>query len=426
MLKKKRNLFILIAVAAVVGISLAANFRMERKDRVEVTADQVERGTITAKVSGPGRVRAETTVQVSSSVMGRVVKLGVHEGDVIEKGQFLLQLDDVYYRSQVEQAQAQVERAKTQLATAERDLSHVEDQFEQSLVSEKERDDARALAATCREAEGEALAGLRASQDQLDKTVFRSPIRGVVSRLNIEEGENVVTGTMNQPGTVIMTLSDLSTMEVEVEIDETDVVDVTLGQKAEITVDALGDTVLQGTVTEVGNSGITSMAGTQEEVTNFLVKVAVENAHSELKPGMTATVDIVTAVHENVLNVPIQSVVARTPSDLEKEKQGNAKEKKKGESEKPKKKRTDQEKEKEIEGVFVATKDGNAEFVTVTTGIADELSIEVAGALEEGQKVISGPYKVLRTLKNGQALKIKEEEKKKEKEKASSPDEKGD
>jgi HlyD family secretion protein len=427
MLKKKRNLFILIAVAAVVGISLAANFRMERKDRVEVTADQVERGAITAKVSGPGRVRAETTVQVSSSVMGRVVKLGVHEGDVIEKGQFLLQLDDVYYRSQVEQARAQVERAKTQLATAERDLSHVEDQFEQSLVSEKERDDARALAATSREAQSEALAGLRASQDQLDKTVFRSPIRGVVSRLNIEEGENVVTGTMNQAGTVIMTLSDLSTMEVEVEIDETDVVDVTLGQKAEITVDALGDTVLQGTVTEVGNSGIASMAGTQEEVTNFLVKVAVESAHSELKPGMTATVDIVTAVHENVLNVPIQSVVARTPSDLEKEKQGDAK--KKGESEKPKKpkkKRTDQEKEKEIEGVFVSTKDGNAEFVTVTTGIADELSIEVTGTLEEGQKVISGPYKVLRTLKNGQALKIKEEEKKKGTASSSSADEKGD
>jgi HlyD family secretion protein len=424
MLKKKRNLFILIAVAAVIAVSLAANFRMERKDRVEVTADQVERGTITAKVSGPGRVRAETTVQVSSSVMGRVVKLGVHEGDVIEKGQFLLQLDDVYYRSQVEQARAQVERAKTQLATAERDLSHVEDQFERSLVSEKERDDARSLAATYREAAGEALAGLRAAQDQLDKTVFRSPIRGVVSRLNIEEGENVVTGTMNQAGTVIMTLSDLSTMEVEVEIDETDVVDVALGQKAEITVDALGDTVLQGAVTEVGNSGLTSMAGTQEEVTNFLVKVAVEKAHSRLKPGMTATVDIVTAVHESVLNVPIQAVVARTPSDLEKEKKGDAKEEKKTEPEKPKKKRTDQEKEKEIEGVFVATKDGNAEFVAVTTGIADELSIEVAGALEDGQKVISGPYKVLRTLKNGQALKIKEEEKKKEQ--ASSSDEKGD
>ena len=424
MLKKKRNLFILIAVAAVVGISLAANFRMERKDRVEVTADRVERGTITAKVSGPGRVRAETTVQVSSSVMGRVVRLGVHEGDVVEKGQFLLQLDDVYYRSQVEQARAQVERAKTQLATAERDLSHVEDQFERSLVSEKERDDARSLAATYREAAGEALAGLRAAQDQLDKTVFRSPIRGVVSRLNIEEGENVVTGTMNQAGTVIMTLSDLSTMEVEVEIDETDVVDVALGQKAEITVDALGDTVLQGAVTEVGNSGLTSMAGTQEEVTNFLVKVAVAKAHSRLKPGMTATVDIVTAVHENVLNVPIQAVVARTPSDLEKEKKGDAKEEKKTEPEKPKKKRTDQEKEKEIEGVFIAAKDGNAEFVTVTTGIADELSIEVAGALEDGQKVISGPYKVLRTLKNGQALKIKEEEKKKEQ--ASSSDEKGD
>jgi HlyD family secretion protein len=426
MLKKRRNVFILIGVAVIVIVSLAANLRMERKDRVEVTVDQVERGTITAKVSGPGRVRAETTVQVSSSVMGRVVKLGVDEGDVVEKGQFLMKLDDVWYRSQVEQARAQVERAKTQLTTAERDLSHVEEQFAQNLVSEKERDDARSLVATYREAHGEALAGLRAAEDQLGKTVFNSPINGVVSRLNVEEGENVVTGTMNQPGTVVMTLSDLSTMEVEVEIDETDVVDVALGQVAEITVDALGDTVLKGKVTEVGNSGITSMAGTQEEVTNFLVKVAVENAHSELKPGMTATVDIVTAVHEAALNVPIQSVVARTPSDLEEEKKGNAK--KKSESDKPKKKRTEKEKEQEIEGVFVVAGDGSATFVPVTTGIADELSIEVTGQLEDAQKVVSGPYKVLRTLKNGQALKIKEEskEKGKGKTKDTSSEEKGD
>ncbi len=234
----------------------------------------------------------------------------------------------------------------------------------------------------------------------------------MVTRLNVEVGENVVTGTMNQPGTVLMTLSDLEHMEVEVEIDETDIVDVEIGQRAEIDVEALVDTLLPGRVTEVGNSGITSMAGTQEEVTNFLVTVLVDNAHNALRPGMTATVEIITATHEDVLNVPIQSVASRTPSELEEaEKEGeeSGDESDDAKTEEPKKRRSEREEEKEIEGVFVVGEEDEAVWVPVTAGIADELSIEIDGDLEEGQKVVSGPYKVLRTLKNGQALKIEDE-----------------
>ncbi|MCK4916262.1 MAG: efflux RND transporter periplasmic adaptor subunit, partial [Candidatus Eisenbacteria sp.] len=250
----------------------------------------------------------------------------------------------------------------------------------------------------------EAAASLRAALDQLDKTVFHSPIDGIVTRLNVEEGENVVSGLMNQPGTVILTISDLSHMEVEVEIDETDIVDIEMGQFAEIDVEALVDTLLPGRVTEVGNSGLTSMAGTQEEVTNFLVTVLLDETHPGLRPGMTATVEIVTAEHEGVLNVPIQAVASRTESELLEEADDD--------QDKPKRKRSEREEEAEIEGVFIIDDEDQARFVPVETGIADELSIEVTGDLEEGQKVVSGPYKVLRKLKNGEDLKVDEEEEK--------------
>jgi HlyD family secretion protein len=414
MTMKGKKLLIPIGIVAIIVIAVLANKGLDRKDRTEVSVDEVERGTLVAKVSGPGRVRAETTVQISSSLLGRIDELAVDEGDRVTRGQFLLRLDDVWYRSQVEQAVARVERARAELTTAERDLNYAEMEFAKELVSEKERDDFQAMATMYRQAHGEAKAALRAAEDRLEKTVFYSPIDGVVTRLNVEEGENVVTGTMNQPGTVILTISDLAHMEVEIEIDETDIVDVAIDQPAEIEVEALMDTVLAGRVTEVGNSGIASMAGTQEEVTNFIVKVLVDRAHPGLRPGMTATVEIVTATHEGALNVPIQSVASRTPSELEEEDEEGEKDEEDEEKKESKKRRSDREEETEIEGVFIIDENDEALFVPVKTGIADELSIEVEGELEEGQKVVSGPYKVIRTMKNGQALKVEEEESKSE------------
>ena len=405
MLKTRRNILIGVVVVLVVAGAVIGNLGLDRKDRTEVTVDEVERGTLVARVSGPGHVRAETKVQISSTVMGRIIDLAVDEGDVVREGQLLLRLDDIYYRSQVEQARARVSRTKAECATAERNFSNAQVQFELDHISEKERDDYEALAISARQTCAEAEAALGAVADQLDKTTFHSPIDGIVTRLNVEEGENVVTGTMNAPGTVIMTISDLSSMEVEIEIDETDIVDVEIGQHAEIEVEALVDTLLRGTVTEVGNSGITSMAGTQEEVTNFLVTVLVNDTHEALRPGMTATVEIITAEHVDALNVPIQAIVSRTPTELA-EKAGEEEE----EEKKPRKKRSEKEEEEEIEGVFIVDENDQAQFVPVITGIADELSIEVIGDLEEGQKIVSGPYKVLRKLKVGEDLKVDEEE----------------
>jgi HlyD family secretion protein len=406
MIKKRRNILIAVIVVVVIAAAIVGNLGMDRKDRTEVTVDEVERGTLVSKVSGPGKVRAETKVQISSTVMGRITDLAVDEGDVVERGQFLLRLDDIYYRSQVSQARARVSRTQAESATAERNYSNALAQFELNHISEKERDDYEALAISAQQVCAEAEAALAAVSDQLDKTTFYSPMDGVVTRLNVEEGENVVTGTMNAPGTVIMTISDLASMEVEVEIDETDIVDVEISQQAEIEVEALVDTLLPGVVTEVGNSGITSMAGTQEEVTNFLVTVLVSETHEALRPGMTATVEIVTAKHEDALNVPIQAIVSRTEAELEE----RAEDEEEEEEKKPKRKRSEREEEEEIEGVFIIDENDQARFVRVTTGIADELSIEVTGELEEGQKIVSGPYKVLRKLKIGEDLKVEEDE----------------
>jgi len=406
MLKKRRNILIGVVVVLVVAGAVIGNLGLDRKDRTEVTVDEVESGTLVARVSGPGHVRAETKVQISSTVMGRIIGLAVDEGDVVSEGQFLLRLDDIYYRSQVEQARARVARTKAECTTAERNYSDAEAQFELSHISEKERADFETMAISARQVCAEAEAALAAAADRLDKTTFHSPIDGIVTRLNVEEGENVVTGTMNAPGTVIMTISDLSSMEVEIEIDETDIVDVEIGQSAEVEVEALVDTLLLGTVTEVGNSGITSMAGTQEEVTNFLVTVLVSDTHEALRPGMTATVEIITAEHVDALNVPIQAIVSRTEAELA-EKAGDEEDE---EEKKPKRKRSEKEEDEEIEGVFIVDENDQAQFVPVTTGIADELSIEVTGDLEEGQRIVSGPYKVLRKLKNGEDLEVDEEE----------------
>ncbi|MBD3349081.1 MAG: efflux RND transporter periplasmic adaptor subunit [Candidatus Eisenbacteria bacterium] len=403
MVKKRRNALILLGLAVIVAISLIVSQGIERRDTIDVTVDEVERGTIVARVSGPGRVRAETKVQISSSLMGRIVELAVDEGDHVRRGDLLLRLEDVWYRSQVEQAGARLERARAELRTAERDLAIAEEQYPQNHISEAEYEDVVTRASTYRQAVEEARASLRAAEDQLEKTVFHAPIDGVITRLNVEEGENVVTGTMNQPGTVIMTISDMSDMEVATEIDETDIVDVEVGQRAEVDVEALADTLLTGRVTEVGNSGITAMAGTEQEITNFLVVVLLRDVHPGLKPGMTATVDIITATHEDALNVPIQSVVSRKPSELSEESEEETEA-----AEEPRGGRSEREEEEEIEGVFVVTEDDEALFVPVVAGIADELSIEVEGELTEGQRVMSGPYRVLRTLKNGQALEVED------------------
>jgi HlyD family secretion protein len=242
--------------------------------------------------------------------------------------------------------------------------------------------------------------------DNLRKTRFVAPFDGVVSALNVEAGENVITGTMNNPGTEILVVSDLSRMLVKADVDETDVVDMKLGQKAKITVDALPDTSFPGTVTEIGNTAKRSLTSAVEGQTNFEVKVVFEHDVPQVRPGMTADVEIETATHRKTLCVPIQAVVVRTQRDLDRAaRKAGARPKRSSGIALAAEDDTVGRKEKEITGAFLVGKDNVAKFVPVRTGIASESAIEIFGAFKVGEVVVAGPYLALRDLKPGAKVK---------------------
>jgi HlyD family secretion protein len=257
-------------------------------------------------------------------------------------------------------------------------------------------------------------AAVQSARDTLRKTTFHAPIDGTVTQLNVEPGEIVMVGTMNNPGTVILSVADLRRMKVEAEVDETDVASVRLGQTATVKVDALPDTTLTGRVVEIANSPKISELGTQEQQTNFVVDVMIDTPPPTLRPGMTADVEIKTATKEGVLHVPIQAVVVRTAEELAKAQKG-AKGRRAGAGtaraaepavSDPMKKN------EEIKGVFVMV-NGEAQFRRVRTGIASDTDLEVVGDVKPQEQVIIGPSKTLRSLKPGSKVKIEEPKTKK-------------
>jgi HlyD family secretion protein len=240
-------------------------------------------------------------------------------------------------------------------------------------------------------------------------------MNGIVTSLNAEVGEIVMIGTMNNPGTVIMAVSDMSEIEAEVEVDETDIAEVKVGQEAEIEIDAYPDTVFKGKVTEIGHSARISGLGTQDQVTNFLVKVVLLDEVPNIRPGMSASVDITTNSRLDALNVPIQAVVMREEEKdtltTKEKKEGGAMASEDSVSKKANKK--DKKEKKELEGVFVV-KEGRAKFVKIKTGIADQQNIEIISGINEEDMVITGSYKILRTLKDGDKVKVTEKKEKEE------------
>lgn len=424
---KKKWLWIGLAVVLVAAVVVMNVAKQSGKKGVGVQLARVRTEDITSRVRAPGKIEPRTQVKISADVMGKIVQLNVKEGDAVKRGQLMLQLDDTQYRSTLNQAQAALSSARARNKEAQNALkvsnSTFERQkalYEQKLLSPAEWDAAsqsheaaQSLALTSAEEISRAQAAVQGAADNLRKTRFEAPIDGVVSALNVEAGEIVIMGTMNNPGTQILSVSDMSRMLVRADVDETDVVDLTLGQKTRITVDAMPDTSFPGTVVEIGNTAKRSQTSAVEGQTNFEVKVVFDQTVPEVRPGMTADVDIETATHEKALGVPIQSVVVRTERELENAAKKGAKGAK---GEKPKKDRqakkpggmdafavsaeddTAGRKDKEITGVFVV-REGVAKFVPVRTGIASETSIEVFGDLKAGESVVSGPYKSLRELK---------------------------
>jgi HlyD family secretion protein len=417
---KKKWIFIAVGVV-LVGIFAMAAMKQRQGKTTAVEMSRATRENVISHVKAPGKIEPFTLVKMSATLPGKVTQLNVAEGDKVRRGQVLLRLDPAQYqadlmraRSALASAESRRSQAKFNMERAKQNLDRRAALAKRNLVSADELEQFSTANSVAQEeyqaslhAVGEARASLDAAEDNVTKTTFVAPFDGVVSQLNVEKGENVITGTMNNPGTQILSVADTSRMIVRTNVDETDVVDVKVGQMATIKVDAWPDSVYHGQVIEVGSTakGASDLTGSQQS--NFEVKVVFLDHVPGIRPGMTADVDIQTHEHKNALAIPIQSVVVRTQRELD-----EARDKKKGikkaagnasamENETETQKKA---KDKEITGVFVVRKNV-AVFVPVRPGISSDLNTEIDGDLQPGDQVVSGPYKELRALKDGDQVK---------------------
>ncbi len=431
-----KKVIIGVVAALVVIIFIVANLAGRREKTIEVEVEKVSKRNLEAVVTASGQIQPKKSVDVSANTMGKIVELAVAEGDSVKKGQLLMRIDPrgpetsrAQASAALRAAKANLEQCKANLQEAEADLDRIQRLHDRGLASDQQLLTAETsynvATANVAAAHGEVArqeAYLASADYELSKVTIHAEISGVVTRLNVEEGENVIMGTMNNPGTVLMTISDLSHMEADVLVDETDVVNVTVGQPASITIDAFPDTTFKGKVTEVGHSAIVSSgAFGREESADFEVKVALLERIPHTRPGLSASADIVTAKRDSVLAVPIQSLTIRPveekaedapkrssskgrASDGGGEETAGAESASAGagaEAKAPEGVET----KKELEGVFVV-EDGRAVFKPCRVGIAGEKHFEVLSGVTVGEEVISGPFKVLRRLKDGAKVKV--------------------
>jgi HlyD family secretion protein len=433
-----------IVLVLVIGGGVAAAAYARRGDNgTLVTVETIQKRDLEAIVSASGKIEPKKTVNISAQTMGRVTRLGVQEGDRVRAGQFLLQIDPVNAEAAVqrdvaavagamtslEQSKVSLQSARANLDVARQNMKRQQELWTAGLTTRESFERAQAELEV-RESELKAReqeiktretqlrqqqAGLAASRHTLAQVRFEAPFDGIVTRRNVEEGENVVIGTMNNAGTVLLTVADMSMIEAEVEVDETDVPYVQMGQPARIEIDAIPDRVFSGHVTEIGNSPIqTAGTGTTRTATNFKVTITIDGQIPDVRPGFTCTAEITTATKKQVTAVPIQSMTVR---ELTIDSQGNVIHEQRpprprfrfgppqaaSTAPAPVAELQPGQKREEREGVFLM-KDGKAEFVEVKTGIAGERYLEVLTGLKEGDQVITGPFDSVRGMYVGDAV----------------------
>jgi HlyD family secretion protein len=384
---------LIVVILAVAGV-VAASRRGPKP--TEVVMAQVGREDVQAKVSANGRIQAQKKVDISATIPGQITRLAVEEGDRVTKGQFLLQIDAVNPRAaarsnefSMQALRGDVESARAALAQARDDLNRAERNFKAGLVPaadlERARTAVRTSEAGVQAAERrvqQAGASLEGARDTLAKTTIRSPMDGVVTARRVEEGEVAVIGVQNSPGTVLLTISDMSAVEAELEVDETSIPNVKLGQEARVRLDAYPNQTFRGVVAEVGSSPLVNAAN---QAIKFLVKVRVENPPADVKPGLSARADILTGFRGKAVVVPLQALVVR---EAEGKPQADAA-------------------RSEQEGVYLVdggVKGGKTRFQPLETGLIGDMSIEVVKGLKGGETVVTGPFKALREIKPGDAV----------------------
>ncbi|MEN6561376.1 MAG: efflux RND transporter periplasmic adaptor subunit [Acidobacteriota bacterium] len=397
-LKRHKKPLIVIAVLAVLGAIVIGNIRSRREKTVKVTIGKVQKQDLTSIVSASGEIKPKKNINISAQVPGRIVKIGVVEGQEVKAGDFLLKLDSTQYEANADRDQNYIRAAKADLIQSEarlqRDKNSFDRQqklFDESLISKEQLEAAKAsYDVSVAQANAinfqikQAEASLKSTLDSLAKTTYNSPIEGIITSLQVEEGETAIIGTMNNPGTVMMTIADLSVMEVEVQVDETDVIGVALAQEANIRVDAMPNTVFKGKVTEIGSSAIqqatAGLSTSTKESKDFKVVVTLDNPDRKLKPGLSASADIIVAQKSQVLAVPISALVLRDKPNVPAGAPASA---------------------REEEGVYAVEAGGRVKFAPVVKGITGGMDIEIVSGLQAGQEIVSGPYASLRGLKDG-------------------------
>jgi HlyD family secretion protein len=438
---------VLVVIAAIVY----ANVAFKKIEGVTVTVESVYKRNLESIVSASGTIRAKRTVNITSEVTGKITNLAVDEGEHVKAGQFLLEVDSRIPRNRVQGLEASVEQqkiaqqqARTALESASEGLKLAQDEFkrQQDLLKsgiatrqdyeraentlklrQNDQRNAEQQIARSDQAIRQMNTELANAEHDLSKVTINAPIEGIITKRNVEQGETAMQGFTNNPSVVLLILADMSVIEAEIQVDETDIPNVAVGQKTKITVDAMPDKTFAGHVSEVGNSPINVSAQStgSRQATNFKVVVTVDEPIPNIRPGFSCTADITTATRTDATSVPIQALAVR---EVTFDAKGNVvKPPKQEKAVKPasnsvatpasadgKENKSGQTK-KEVEGVF-AVRDGKAEFTPVKTGIAGDKYCEVLSGVKEGDKVITGPFSSVRELADGKAVKVDETKKK--------------
>lgn len=450
-------------IAVLLVIIVAFTVHQSSKNVVTVQTGKAQRQDLATLVSASGEIKPKTYVNIGANAFGKITHLYVKEGDHVKRGQLLAQLENVQSSADVNANEASLQAAQTDsvaaeagLKTAEADLvraqadydrnkldwERAQSLFKDGLISKSDFDsrknawataDAGLTQATARVAQAkaqkesadrhvaQAKATLTHYTDLLQKTTYPAPFDGVITNLPVREGETVVIGIQNAQGSTLMTLADMSVITAEVKVDETDIVNVRLGQPAEVTIDAIPKKTFHGDVTEIGNNAIVRSSGlstsqqttASEEAKDFKVVVTLRDAPQDLRPGLSTTAKVTTATRSNALSIPIQALTLRTKDQIEA--QNNPPGSVHAAEPATKEVASKSKKDDEVQGVFVI-RNKKAMFVPVTTGITGTTDIEVLDGLKEGDEVITGSYKVLRTLRPGSSIRVDNKAPKKEEE----------
>ena len=411
-----------VLVIAIIGFTTAAK---SRNKATEVRIEPVERRDLVASVTASGQVQPQTKVDLSADITGRIVRLAVKEGDIVTKGQFLLEIDPSQYKASAERAAAAVASARSQSSTSRPSLEQAKRNYDRllalkranpTLVSDEQVEQLKTqveVAQATLEAANNGIvqsqASLRDAQSLLAKTTIFAPMSGRITRLNVQEGETAIMGTLNKDAATLLTISDMSVLETKVKVDETDVSRISLGDSTVIQIDAFPDTTFVGRVTKISNSSVKAAASgaggaATDQAIDYEVTIQLVNAPPTTRPDFSSTAKIITDTRKNVLSVPIIALTVREPEPIAKGDSGAVT---LGHTKTPSK----EVGKKDAEGVFIVGADNKVTFRPVKVGIAGEKYFEITGGLKEHEKIVAGTYQAIRDLKDGTMVKpMKEKE----------------